>query len=486
MATEPDTLVAETPAAEQPLPVEERSTLTQRLELDKLFDKLAKPSSNPPAQTPAPASELPPAAIETPPVGLDTTPATETPPALNLEGRPEDAQVLPETPPDSATATDDDIKTAKEFLANPHNKRQGRPWEKFLKEAEEHKKTKERLAKIESDSQEAIRRSEATKDYDALRTRAETAEKEAARYRAVVELENDPAFQAKYGEQETRLNATVSRALQSIGVRDKAYKTQDGNGREVDAITLEYIANTGGIVKFAKSHPQNYKTILTMLDDSDPVEADALRRAVGGIVELQVAKDSELAQIKKTPQTYQEQRRLQEETQKQQNAQRQEHIAKVLATHREQEFGKYDAFKILNVPEGAKPEEKARIEATNAEAQKLRDGLKAIHDGVFFNKFSADEIAAGALRAVLYESEKRSNSALSKENAALKAENDRLKKAGLVKPAGTINPAPASARQSAMAPVVEQKGDDLAKSVLGRAEEIARQRAGRESGNLTA
>lgn len=56
MATEPDTLVAETPAAEQPLPVEERSTLTQRLELDKLFDKLAKPSSNPPDQTPAPAS----------------------------------------------------------------------------------------------------------------------------------------------------------------------------------------------------------------------------------------------------------------------------------------------------------------------------------------------------------------------------------------------------------------------------------------------
>lgn len=380
---------------------------------------------------------------------------------------------------------------AREQAANPHlNKHQARPWKKFVEEADAHKKNQDAWAaertKLAQERDEAVRKAAAAADYEEVKKARLEAEAKVAQLSAVVDAENDENFLKKYSDRASTFTADIEATLREIGVPEKAYKfLDDSDGMEKEGVSLELLKNHGGLVEFAKKNSAVYRQLLARLDDLNPIAADTIRRSVGNLSALEREKAREIAAIRANPKQFTEAKQKALEAQQLQSAQNRDATANALEKLRNAEFSKHEAFKIEPIPERATAEERTRIESRNKTAEKLRSNLAQIHSELFMGRATVNGLTEGALRAILYEAEHDGRISAEARVKELEAENARLRKGGLIKPAGTITPASPSSRQVS-APVKDVVGEKaLAASVLDMAAGLGRARAQRESGNLS-
>jgi len=286
------------------------------------------------------------------------------------------------------------------------------------------------------------------------------------------EVESDPQFKAKFDEPIGQQVSTLENVLKSIGVKDEpwTFKADDGV-TDVPGLNLKLIREQGGVLKYFQKDKEGLRAVLSALDQKDPIAKASFERNIAELAVMEGKRAEELGKIKSNAQQYLQQRQKESEAAQQQFAKQQEQGKEVLNNYRQKEYERHDAFKLIPIPEKSSADERAKIEKLNIAIQANRDNLAKAHDMLFWRKATPDELAEGGLRAVLYAHEAEKNKALTAELAQVKEENARLKKAQLIRPAGTITPPPPQ-RITQPVQTNPQDSQSLAGSVLEQAERL--------------
>lgn len=432
------------------------------------------------------------AAAEVAPPAPVSTPVVE-PPAARVE---------PAAPPPEAPVDEEALfaQEAEKALKNPGlSKKQLKPWENATRYKREldaaRRESQEKIDAIARERDEARTKASAYSDYEELKTKLATASTRAAQLSALVDLENDPTFIAKYTSRAGELTSAIEGELLGIGLKKDAHKIKDEGGRDtdMDAVSVAYINQLGGMVAFARQQPQVYRTLLNAIDEKNPVAADNIRQNVSNLSNLTVAKQRELEQAKTNYQQFQQSRQQQFQQSEQQLAQQRQNAQKGLEVYRTQKYEEHNPFKITVVPEKATADERKRIEAGNKKAESLRQKLISYQEVVFMGKGTPSDIAEGTLRAALYEHEKERADEAEKNYRAAQAELDKINLARNPKPgSGVTPPPPARAQVRAPAPPSPNshhnsynEADDVADSIVTRAARMAEERRLQSAGNLS-
>jgi PAS domain-containing protein len=341
-----------------------------------------------------------------------------------------------------------------------------------------------KLATLQRERDEAIAKATASQDYEEIKKARDTFAEEAAKYRAVVEKENDPVFVKKFTERATMLQSSAEDAVKAF-VPEKTYKLADG---VTDGLSLDYIRSKGGFLQWAKSHPSTYTKLMEAMKEGDPVNADILRDSIGKLAGVDKERAAELDNVKVTHKQLSEARQNEAKAVEAQRTQQMATLSTAVAKWREENYGKFDPFKIQAVPEKASAEEKTKIEANNTRANSLRNRLAALQDAILLGKGTLTDINEGALRATLYESEKERADGLDK---LLKEANEILKRfnnASNPKPNGnTTGSQPHNANNPPRTPQRngQKEPDNLAESIMNNVQQEAANIRQQRSGTLS-